>query len=146
MEKGRSNPELTQRDGSVVEDAANKSQSVLSLEEKQNIIGQAVGQAVAQVRELISKSGFIESATKLQEQLINSNKIAAKAASVLTHANKGSTKAGKQTKRSRIPVAINRHPSMSTVTIYENATKDSTKRISTSSEDAESSDEMVEIF
>ena len=48
-EKGRSNPELTQRDGSVVEDAANKSQSALSLEEKQNIIGQAVGQAVAQV-------------------------------------------------------------------------------------------------
>ena len=35
---------------------------------------------------------------------------------------------------------------MSTVTIYENATKDSTKRISTSSEDADTSDEMVENF
>ena len=46
-----------------------QSELSISSQDKDSIIGQAVGQAVAQVQEIIAKSGFIETASRLQKQL-----------------------------------------------------------------------------
>ena len=116
------------------------------MEEKQNIIGEAVGQAVAQVQELITNSGFIETATRLQQQLEKSNEINARAVSIATGKNDANKEGQKQGnfKKSKIPIPINRRPWVSAVTIYENAVRNSMKRISSSSDDADTSDDIEE--
>ena len=143
------------------DDAATGAEPFLSVEEKQNIIGQAVGEAVAQVQDLIKKSGFIETANKLQQQLERSNELAAVARAATTGmvniqnsvrptiqppgtSQAASTqKTSEGGKRSRIPIPINKKNSMSEITIYENAVKDATKRTSSSSEEADMSDEVI---
>ena len=59
---------------------------------------------------------------------------------------KSKNKKGDGKFKSKIPVAVRKIPSMSEVTIYENAVKDSTKRVSSSSEDHDTSDEIMSGF
>ena len=130
--------------------------SVLNTEEKNEIIGQAIGQAVAQVKDLIASSGILETANLLQEQLkrqeqlqrnesernkkqnsgdnIERNSIVDKDAE-----RRGFKKTGTESEYNKINLAAS-----SEATIYKNAIQDATKRLSSSSEDLiDTSDENL---
>ena len=139
-------------EGSLVQDMEIENpltSSGKTAQEKDLIIGQSVNQALAQVQNIIDKSGFIETASRLNEQLKRNNELVAAQVSGSKHDGRGeqgkvdgsfANLSGRR--KSKIPVPIKRKPSALEVTIYENAVKDSTKRVSSSSEEADTSDDI----
>ena len=150
----------------------NSTEKTPDTRDSENIIELAVGHAVAQVQELINKSGLIETAAKLQKQLEESQKCSNTAGNQgnqskqVAHEtvvprrvvvqeqefarNRKSPAKGKQidssAKKSRIPVLRRKRSSESDITIYDRAVKDGTKRVSTSSEEeceVDTSGEMI---
>ena len=110
--------------------------------ERDQIIGEAIGQAVAKVQDFMNKSGFIETANFLRKQMEKQEK---------QNAEKEGTKEGEQHKEDRIRDKTGLI-SNSEITIYKNAVLDGTKnsnntqnRISTSSEEGggDTSDENL---
>ena len=103
------------------------SKAKMAVNERKEIMNEAVGQAVEQVKNLITQSGLLETASLLQQQLKRQEETIAQ----LTKERN----AGKKTNQ-HVTVANDNLHSNSEVTVYKNALRDDTgKRNSSSSED-----------
>ena len=110
-------------------------------QQKDQIIGEAIGQDMAQVKEMFNESGFFETANKLQQQLEENRKVSggratAKETVVEVHdsikkkdggqshtENRDRIALAGRGKKSKIPVLIRSSISQSDVTIYDTAVK-----------------------
>ena len=106
-----------------------------SCSDTQNIIGAAVGQAMAQMQEMIQKSGFLETASLLQEQLRQQESGLSQPGEFTNHISRDANQS-----------ELNN--SQSEVTIYQRALIVGTKRNSSSSEEGQDlniQDSLIEL-
>ena len=105
---------------------------------KKEIIGEAIGHAVNQFQEMFNKSGFLETASMLQQQLAYQRELQEKSEKQ-TGNNKNVDKGRSATQEQ----ANNLSGSQSEATIYRNALQDGTKRVSSSSEEDVSDNPLI---
>ena len=150
MEEGSVNNNATILAASQSADSAKAS---LGETEKNEIIGEAIGQAVQQVKNLIASSGFLETASMLQEQLkrqelqlekMNRTQEPVLQKDARIKKKDDACKKGMNNSQMTVDEQELANNSNSEVTVYRNAMIDKTKRVSSSSEEAiDTSDENL---
>ena len=100
----------------------------IEMSERNEIIGEAIGQALSQVKDLIANSGFIETANKLQEQLKRQERQIAESLQDKSSVLERDAKQHKSKEAVNKGNALNITGTNSEITIYKNAVQDATKR------------------